>query len=872
MGAAGNSPLQVARTFPHSTQIVMINRLRNAALRCQFRRERPVTESRSRVAPGLLSGALLVALLGNPTFGQTARVSDAWWTFRQDCDGDARPAGTLAGNYARLNWFPDVNNCNGSLTVYEVVSFRPCATANWIPLYTNAPHAIAGCSVPNQRYLDIELGSAGECRDYRVEIYRVGQTSPDAARSSTNDLDLAAQTEESLVEDNCANDAFASCVVLDGSTGSRADNNTTATKELNEPDHAGNPGGHSLWYCWTAPTNRPVTFDTTGSGIDTVLAVYTGSDLATLTIVTNKDDIAGAADRMSRVTFTPVQGQTYRIAVDGFGGASGVIELNWSQTGTGLPDLIVWGPAVSPYISTETLAANNCQVLEGCATAGQRKLLRFNMETRNIGQADLVLGIPLTNSLFRFATCHAHYHFEAFAQYVLLHTNLNPVMLDTNVVAGRKTGFCVLDFFPWRPGAPTTKKYDCAVTPAALTNSLQGIQAGWADVYTSDLDCQFIDITGVPSGNYKLLVAVNPDNVLLETDYNNNSTIVDVFIPPEGCTTAPPNDAFTGAIVVNEIPFTHTEFNNCATKQTGEPNHAAGGGSRSLWYRWTPGQSQTVTLNTRRSSFDTTLAVYTGGAVNSLAAIASNNNISGTVFQSAVTFNAVAGQTYHIAVDSGGAALGNAVLNISPPPNDLFANATLLTGTVGSTNGYNLAGSKESAETAHAYEVGGKSIWYRWQAPQSGFVDFNTKGSGFDTLLAVYTNSSLLSSNLAVAANDDDAQGGGLQTSRLWFYAAQGTNYYIAVDGFGGEVGNLNLNWNMDCRLALQSLPNGSMQVSLTGVDWQRYVLLGSTNLANWYTNTAAITMANGRHYYTNWPGSPNDPASLQFFKALLVP
>ena len=44
---------------------------------------------------------------------------------------------------------------------------------------------------------------------------------------------------------------------------------------------------------------------------------------------------------MSRVTFTPVTGTTYHIAVDGFGGARGPVELNWNQAGTGLPDLIV---------------------------------------------------------------------------------------------------------------------------------------------------------------------------------------------------------------------------------------------------------------------------------------------------------------------------------------------------------------------------------------------------------------------------------------------------------------------------------------------------------------------------------------------------
>ena len=59
---------------------------------------------------------------------------------------------------------------------------------------------------------------------------------------------------------------------------------------------------------------------------------------------------------------------------------------------------------------------------------------------------------------------------------------------------------------------------------------------------------------------------------------------------------------------------------------------------------------------------------------------------------------------------------------------------------------------------------------------------------------------------------------------------------------------------------------------TIPGVDWQRYILLGSTNLTTWYTNTAAITMADGVHYYTNTLGTTNNPFSHQFFKAILVP
>ena len=812
----------------------------------------------------LIFAAGLLLVVATSIQAQTAWISDAWWTYEQDCDGDGNRGGTLAGGFARLNWFPDVVNCNGTLTVREKVEYRPCGTSTWIPLYTNQLHQITGCVSTDVQYLDIEMGTNGQCREYLISIYRSGNSITDYRRSPTNDVNLAQHKEELLAADLCASDTFANCVALAGKVGLLTDNTLNASKQTGEPNHAGNPGGHSVWYCWTATTNQPVTFNTIGSGFDTLLAVYTGADLATLNVVTNNDDIAGATNRMSRVVFTPVAGTTYRIAVDGFGGAAGNVELSWNQAGGSLPDLTIWGPGAAPFITTTTFAPNNCQVLEGCATAGTRRLLRFNMETRNIGTADLAIGNPATNSLFYFASCHNHYHFESFAQYTLLDTSYNPVILDTNVVVGRKVGFAIVDVVRWLPSAPSSLKY---------FGNNNGIQAGWADVYTQDLDCQFIDITGVPAGEYYLQITVNPDGLLAEADLQNNTAYVPITIPPTNCLTAPPNDAFSDALVVDAAPFSAIAFSDCATLETAEPIHAGVTNGHSLWYTWTPVSNHTAVLTTKRSDFDTVLAVYTGESIDQLTLVASNNNIAGADNrQSIVTFPAEAGVTYHIAAGGFSNAVGSLMLNIDPPANDDFTNRFVIAGAAGSISGYTRGASKEPTETAHATDVGGASVWYEWNAPASGFVDFNTLGSSFDTIMAVYTNAVVNTNNLPVAANDDDAQGGGLQTSRAWFYALAGTNYYIAVDGFGGDVGDLKLNWNMNCLLTITNLPGGEVQLALTGVDWQRYVLLGSTNLLDWYTNTAAITMANGAHAYTNTPSATNGTLEHQFYRAVLVP
>src|SRR2546425_13023301 len=161
-----------------------------------------------------------------------------------------------------------------------------------------------------------------------------------------------------------SNDAFANGQSLNDSTGSVAGSNVNATKEPGEPNHGGDSGGHSIWYGWTAPASTPVTIDTIGSSFDTLLGVYTGSGVSGLTTIAGNDDI-DSNNKSSRVGFTPVAGTTYQIAVDGWGGATGSITLNWTQTAQNLPDLFIWGTSVSPRITTVTFSFSSFAVVEG---------------------------------------------------------------------------------------------------------------------------------------------------------------------------------------------------------------------------------------------------------------------------------------------------------------------------------------------------------------------------------------------------------------------------------------------------------------------------------------------------------------------------
>jgi hypothetical protein len=69
------------------------------------------------------------------------------------------------------------------------------------------------------------------------------------------------------------NDNFANCQFIGGSSGYVYGANAGATREPGEPNHAGNAGGQSVWYCWTAPISGTATLDTIGSTYNTLLAV-----------------------------------------------------------------------------------------------------------------------------------------------------------------------------------------------------------------------------------------------------------------------------------------------------------------------------------------------------------------------------------------------------------------------------------------------------------------------------------------------------------------------------------------------------------------------------------------------------------------------
>ena len=121
------------------------------------------------------------------------------------------------------------------------------------------------------------------------------------------------------------NDDFANRAQLTGDSSATRNVSTGATSEPGEPTH-GAAGGASLWWTWTAPRSGTVVLDTAGSNFDTTTAVYTGAAVNALTLVASNDNAPGLTT--SHLSFAASSGTSYQIAVDGKGGATGMISLS----------------------------------------------------------------------------------------------------------------------------------------------------------------------------------------------------------------------------------------------------------------------------------------------------------------------------------------------------------------------------------------------------------------------------------------------------------------------------------------------------------------------------------------------------------------
>lgn len=182
---------------------------------------------------------------------------------------------------------------------------------------------------------------------------------------------------------------------------------------------------------------------------------------------------------------------------------------------------------------------------------------------------------------------------------------------------------------------------------------------------------------------------------------------------------------------------------------------------------------------------------------------------------------------------------------IVPPPNDMFANAEVITSLPALRTGSNLDSTPESGEPNVENIGGGSTVWYAWTAGQSGVVTASTDGSNFDTLLGVYTGTAVTALSL-VGSNDD--VNGSTFTSAVVFQAVAGQTYHFLIDGYFGDQGDVQFNLDADPPLTND---NFNSRTAISGINktFTGYNL-GATSEANEPANNG---LAADRSVWWEW-------------------
>jgi hypothetical protein len=232
----------------------------------------------------------------------------------------------------------------------------------------------------------------------------------------------------------------------------------------------------------------------------------------------------------------------------------------------GTPDLIVDAQklATSWVVYDQELKESFCSIEEANLAPGVYRVLRFTVNTPNVGDADVFIGSPWkhmdpngdldfsdSDGLYEESTCHQHFHFRNYALYQLIDAETGKIF------RARKNGFCMIDITPWSEEvAPGTWVYRSCGRSTIPGSGFQGISVGYGDEYFKWLGGQYFVLNGdpdaeeIPPGQYVLRIWVNPPftprgkkdpcpakdpdglcHMFVESDYSNNIGDALITIP-----------------------------------------------------------------------------------------------------------------------------------------------------------------------------------------------------------------------------------------------------------------------------------------------------------------------------------------------------
>ncbi len=357
-----------------------------------------------------------------------------------------------------------------------------------------------------------------------------------------------------------------------------------------------------------------------------------------------------------------------------------------------------------------------------------------------------------------------------------------------------------------------------------------------------------------------------------------------------------PTPSFSDMFAQRGIVAGYTNFitgdNSIYTREPGEPIHDGKTSTHSAWLSWIAPVSGTCTMDTLGSSFDTILAIYTNNppsnqTVNNLVRVTSNDDLDDSRFQSLVTFQAIAGVAYQIAVDGLGTGPGsfgtiafhmnlvNPLPVIATPPQSLIVNpGATATFTVGATgpaplryqwrfNNTTLNGQTNTSLVLNNVSAVNQGNYFALVSNNSGSV---TSSPASLTLRVAPTITLAVQSQIVDPGNNatfvvgasgtapmayqwrfNGANLSGATASSLLRTNLQHTNggiYSVLVSNGAGQATSQAELFVRPSFFSPPTLSNGVLRLTISGTPGKRYSIDGSTNIVNWtplgnVTNTA---------------------------------
>ena len=258
----------------------------------------------------------------------------------------------------------------------------------------------------------------------------------------------------------------------------------------------------------------------------------------------------------------------------------------------------------------------------------------------------------------------------------------------------------------------------------------------------------------------------------------------------------PANDNFGSIQLISTMPYAGSLDTWGAATAFSDPTPTCGydKNSNSVWYQYTAPANGLLEVDTWGSDYDTVVAVWKG-SLGSLVEVDCNDDAYGYLQAWLEGTPVTAGTTYYIEVMDYGYPGGGVLqlyTNFAPSVVNNDFNTPTVIGTLPYSVTQNARGATQAGDdpilTSCNRLPGQASVWYRYTSPTNTNLILDTKGSDYDTMLAVWTGTR--GNLVSVGCNDDIGSVNGTwdQDSILTVPVTAGTIYYIEASTYAGMI------------------------------------------------------------------------------------